>query len=706
LSKTKAYSTEIAVFAFFALLSFLVTFPTIAYLRTYVYARLSGDSHSVIWTIWYKKFFWTETLAPRSFSIVASPFRQNVSYPPPEPLIWYPIYIVSLLTNEIVAYNILAILSFLLSAVAVYYLVFHLTKNRLASIISGVVYAFSPYHFAQSYAHMGLSNIQWLPVYLLFLLRLHEARTVKNAVLCALSFSLIVLSSAYYAYFVFVFTVVLVLLLGMRNLIKVREIRIDSRTLKLTVAILLTLSVMIVPFALPTFYYQYGGSSPHTTASWEVESLTARIWSYTIPAVDNAVFGSLARDFIYTQTNGRYPDEHIDYLGYTALALALLGVMVWLRRKRGGTEEAETEKNISFAVFVCVVMFLIAVFSSAPPFLRISGAQISMPSRYLNMLAPMFRSFVRFGVVAMLAVSVLAGIGAKFLLENINSSKKRVLLGAVLIVMALAEFINVPPSKATDVSPKTVPPVYKWLASKPGDFTIAEYPPPVKMPHKFYAYMFYQRIHRKKLADPSQIPPIDGKDYLYNLLRPGVSNVLSYLGVKYVIVHTNEYRGEGGSVVTLTEEHGLRLAKTFPDTLVYEVAAKPSKVLWIPEEGFFAPEFWGGWENHQEWKWMTNEANLSAINFTGRETYGNLRFLATPLGYSRTLEVFLNKRFLKEVKVSPEAPEVVIEDIRLKPGENDLIFSTSSPPGAIDSFLHNGDVRSATFRLYGFRFEN
>jgi hypothetical protein len=350
-------------------------------------------------------------------------------------------------------------------------------------------------------------------------------------------------------------------------------------------------------------------------------------------------------------------------------------------------------------------MFFVAVIISAPPKLEIAGFELLMPSYYLHETFPMFRAFIRFGIVAMLALSVLAGLGIAALLRRLNSFGKQLFVASLVVALVLIEFLNVPPSKATDVSVSSVPPVYKWLASQPGDFTIAEYPVPVEMPHKFYAYMFYQRIHRRRLADVRQIPFLEGKEHLYNLLRPGVTEVLRYLGVKYVIVHSDEYRSTGGAALTFTAEHGLKLVRVFPNTMVYEVIAEPSKVLWMPEDGFFAPEFWGGWENHQDWVWMKERARLLAVNSTGRETHGDIVFRTRALGVPRILRIKINESE-KELQVPPSVTEVTIRDVRLEPGENNLSFSTTSTAEEIDKYFMNGDRRSATFMLSEFEFRN
>lgn len=709
LNKAKLYSTEIVAVTFFTLLSLIVTFPTILYLRTYAYAQFPGDPHGHLWGNWWMKLAWVSNALVKFCQIISSPFGVYFSKGLETCVVGFPFFLLSLLIDEVFAYNILAILAFLLSAICMYYLVYHFTKHKLASMVSGTIYAFCPYHFAQSYAHIELSSIQLMPLYVLFLFKFYEERTLKNALLCGLSFSLVVLEHGYYAFFMLVFTFIFLFFIFFRSLILQRRLAFNIRRWKMPILSVLFSLALVMPFILPTILRQYVGyspigQSPHLTALWEVESLTATFWNYLLPAPDNPVFGHLVEDFVYTRAKWMYPVNHVDYLGYVPIALALLGIIGWRRGRFAQNDEVDA--RLGWGIPFLVLAFLAAVIISALPSVRVFGIKILMPSYYLHEIAPMFRAFARFGVVAILMLSVLAGIGMKLLLENIRSYWKQLFITFLMITLVLAEFINVPPSKATDVSLRTVPPAYKWLASQPSDFTIVEYPVPAKEWHKYYAWMFYQKVHRKRMADPRAIPALAGKDYLYNLLRPGVSNVLQYLGIKYVIVHTDEYRDEGGSVITLTEEHGLKLVKAFPDTLVYEVVAKPSKILWMPQDGFFAPEFWGGWENYQEWVWMAGKAKLLTVNFAGRETYGDIVFKVDALGVPRTLRLSINGELAADVEVPPFVTTIVVRDVHLKAGENNLIFSTPSQAEEIDKYLHNGDKRAATFMLSEFKFEN
>lgn len=701
--KATVYSTEIKVFCVFALLTAIVTFPVIIHFKTYVYAGLPGDPYAALWDFWWTKISIAPTLSYENCSQIGAPFGIHVPKRA-EPVMNYSTLILSLLFGEIAAYNIMVIAGFLLSAITMYYLAHYFTNNKLASAVSGAIFAFSPYHFAQSYAHLGLSNIQWIPLYFLFLFRLYEKRTFRNSLLYGLSFALVVLGNGYYAFFVAIFTIVFIIFIFLYNLFR-KKVSFHFRRWELFLLSVVFAFALIAPFIIPVAFQQYTGSTTHITELWEVESLTTSFWNYLLPAPDNLILGGVAEDFIYTKTEGRYPVNITDYLGYVAIALGVLGVIGWWRRRKF-IEDDEVNARLGWGVPFLMLAFFTAIIISAHPSMKVFGSNILMPSYYLHEIAPMFRAFARFGIIAMLALSVLAGLGVKRILDMIRNKSTQVIIVAVLTVMMLVEFINVPPSKASYVGDRATPAVYQWLAGQEGDFTIAEYPAPALDWHIFYKSQFYQRVHKKKLADVRNIPSIEYKDYLYNPSNPGVVRVLEYLGVRYVIMHTDQYRNKEFTIPEIQPGTGLKIIKSFPNTLVYEVAAKPSKVFWVNKSGQFSPEFWSKWDDYSDWKWALSEIELIAVNCAGRDSYGDLKFDVASLGYDRRLVVYVNGRLLKEVVITPNSQTIVIEDALLKTGENSVRLTTDSKCDQINSYLHNGDVREAAFRFTGFEHEN
>lgn len=102
-------------------------------------------------------------------------------------------------TTSITAHNLLFIISFFLSGFFMYLLAFKLTKNRLGSLLAGFFYCTTNYLFGRFIiGHGVLFQLQWLPLFFLFLEELMSKPKFKNSLFLGLSLSLIILSSPYY----------------------------------------------------------------------------------------------------------------------------------------------------------------------------------------------------------------------------------------------------------------------------------------------------------------------------------------------------------------------------------------------------------------------------------------------------------------------------------------------------------------------------
>ena len=194
----------------------------------------------------------------------------------------------------------------------------------------------------------------------------------------------------------------------------------------------------------------------------------------------------------------------------------------------------------------------------------------------------------------MLAVSVLAGLGLKFINDRFKRQSTRVLITGLLLGLVLFEFWNWPPYKIIDVS--AAPQVYHWLKQKPDDLVIAEYPLDTDGPNEIYK--FYQTVHGKKIINctiPGSYPNRVAKE-IKELSRPSVAGVLKWMGVRYVLVHRDGYLSTGlikdqDELERIPANPGLRSAGAFfaqecPDKGVdctvetgpidlYEVVASP-----------------------------------------------------------------------------------------------------------------------------------
>jgi hypothetical protein len=172
-SLTRWQETVLLLLAY-TLLTLALTWP----LATQFTATMpdGNDSWRYLWNLWWAKvslldlhtnFFYTTYLY--------YPNGINLYVDTPTPLlgaIGIPLQLLGL--NLVTIYNLLLALSFVIAGYGTYLLVKYLTGNRPAAFVSGIIFAFCPYHFAHMLGHLNIASIQWIPLYVLALFKALE----------------------------------------------------------------------------------------------------------------------------------------------------------------------------------------------------------------------------------------------------------------------------------------------------------------------------------------------------------------------------------------------------------------------------------------------------------------------------------------------------------------------------------------------------
>lgn len=549
---------EFAFLLVYLLLTAVFTYPLIFKFNTSIYGY-PGDPFGAIGGFWQ----WTRS---------GSPLESPGPY-----LLYFCGKWMSMLTNEVFAYNLLLFLSFPLSALAMYLLALEVTKSKYASFVSGLIYSFSLYHLWHGFSHLDLSQTQWLPLYVWSLLKLYRQKNIKWSVITALIYLGMFLTSYYYGYFMLLFTAAFAL--GQFVLRKT-----DFRLVKCYLLVFSLVFFLAVPFVLKA------SQSPQFFAAYrrpfdDLLALSARPWDYLLPSIYHPVYGrfvepiyqaikNLGNDFEYMSA---FLPERMIYLGWTALILAAFGFVRGLKTRY---------RDVVILFGVCLILML---WASGPAFISFDNFKIPFPSFFLYRIFPMFRAYIRLGIVVLLCVSVLAGLGLSFIFDKIRNKKVSVLCFLFSAFLILFELLNFPPFHSTDFS--KMPEVYQWLGEQPGDFIIAEYPrdndtsfdckeitePVVRN----YDYgKFFQRIYEKDLFESEGLD-IEVREKLADLTNPETPKILSSFGVKYVVVHTKEIfelenpldscHGLAIMPKLADDVAGLKLVKEFPRAIVYRV---------------------------------------------------------------------------------------------------------------------------------------
>src|SRR5918999_658149 len=69
--------------------------------------------------------------------------------------------------SPVAAYNVVILTTFPLAAWFGYLLAFDVTRSRLASVVAGLAFAFSPFHVAHAAYHPHIAQVHWIALFML-----------------------------------------------------------------------------------------------------------------------------------------------------------------------------------------------------------------------------------------------------------------------------------------------------------------------------------------------------------------------------------------------------------------------------------------------------------------------------------------------------------------------------------------------------------
>ena len=192
----------VLVFGLLGIVTCALTWPIAVSLDQSFYTH--SDYFSNLWNIWWVRKsvlelgtspYWTDALFfPTGISLATHTLSLANSLPGA---------LLSQLVRpggaggEVVAFNILTLVHFWLSAWVLYLLAYYLTGNRQGSILAGIIYSFCPFH----YYYLPMINIvsmESLPLAMLFLMKTYREGGTRNIVAAAMATALTALSCWYY----------------------------------------------------------------------------------------------------------------------------------------------------------------------------------------------------------------------------------------------------------------------------------------------------------------------------------------------------------------------------------------------------------------------------------------------------------------------------------------------------------------------------
>ncbi len=505
-TRNTQHTLHLAVLSAYLLLTAVMTWPLVTQLTTAIPGD-GFDGWQNYWNQWWIKVALVDRLQnPFQTDLLYYPTGVGLYFHTLNPFNGVTTLPVQLSLGLIPAYNAVVFLSWSLAGYGVYLLVRWLLRtapdrvipnapfaisHSLAAFIAGAIFTFSPFHMAHLLGHMQVMSLQWIPFYLLYLLRaMAQQRTGKSwwrsALLAGGFLTLTGLCDWYFVLYLFFFTGLLLLWeLG----VSARRYGIGKRWLALPlppllagIVMLVILSPLLVPMVREATQFSF-----MVRPTSDLYTLSATMADFLIP---NRLH-TLSRPESFTWPGNQLApvSERTLAIGYTALLLALLALWRSWRASRFW--------------LVCALLFLLLALGPAWHWATITQAAIPeagvtavswTPFALLNATIPFMRisrSVSRYALMVQLSVGVLAGLGIAWLLQR-QGTVTTLLLSSGLLAAVLFESWVAP----FPMSPPDTPAFYQEIAQMNNVGAILNLPMNYDRP----GYLLYQTVHQKPLT--------------------------------------------------------------------------------------------------------------------------------------------------------------------------------------------------------------
>jgi len=338
-----------------------------------------------------------------------------------------------LLTGSVVAAtNSYVLFTIVTSGVAMYLLLWHLTRSVAGSVIGAVVFVCNPYVTARFPDHLILLSLQWVPLIFLFFERFLEKGRRVDGFFLLFFLTCQLLSSLYYAAFLsLVFPIYVVVRLWQTKTHPMRFVNIG---------ILAGSILFIITAALSAhFYLQVFSKEPiNRSLQHSVATYAARVSDYFFTGPNNVLYGGLKErvsEAFPTVVRMGIWSEHNLFWGVTVFALFVMSFfLVW---KTG---------NWGYWL-LCVSLIAFCALMSFGPKIVITDTFVLPGSYtlfyYLDPLLQFIRTTARFAVFVFFFLSIIVSMTVAALLQG-RSLGKQLLISSIILVLILGEYLIKP----------------------------------------------------------------------------------------------------------------------------------------------------------------------------------------------------------------------------------------------------------------------
>jgi hypothetical protein len=454
------------------------------------------------------------------------------------------VIIYKLTNNLITTYNSIILIGFTFGGYSMYLLSNYFHRNFYSSLVAGIIFTFSSFHFAHSGHHLGLSMIGWIPLYLLILFKSQKEQSISYSILGGIFLFLISLTHLYYFVIVILFSLIFVGVFLVKKKEIANKIFIKQISVIMIIGIALTVATSYSVF--------FSDDESNTIQLWQHEMFSVSLENLIMPSpkhtsqslTDYAIMHAIHDLAGSPNVPGVRSIEQAVYLGYAAIILATIALISFRKQ---------------YAWFWASLGGLFLLISLGPElriFNNLTG--IILPERLLYEVIPgwdAIRAPARFIVITNISLAILSSYTIFNLMgKKLFTNKIKYIIVFVIIAILLFDYAHLP----FDTHEIIIPEIYDEIKSDKSNFSILELPLGGYGEQQLMSspvFMFYQTIHEKPIIGGYESKPSNellenqtsyflnifhyyyevnvNREYLSNSALANMKN----LDIKYVIIH-------------------------------------------------------------------------------------------------------------------------------------------------------------------------
>ncbi|MFA6194003.1 MAG: hypothetical protein WC726_04035 [Parcubacteria group bacterium] len=644
-----------------------------------------------------------------------------------------------LIFGRVAGYNLLFFISFILSGFGAYLFALYFTKNKPASLIAGIIFAFAPFHIHNAMStNAGTMHQEWLPFFVLYLFRFFNDLKFRNFVLSGLFLFLI----GFTEHQLLAFTVVFIFFFLVYNLITEPKLFLRGKFWLYAGTSAIVLSVLFFIMFRSLFTIAGSGNNYLDAGLKSAVKYSNDTLSIFVPP-NFHTFWSNAFSHLRNQFERNFDSSFSDYAGYLVMLLSLIAILAVHYFKKNKLPS----KGIWFWLAVTIGFYVL----SLGPYLHYKGVldpPIKMPYWFIYQYLPFYKNIRTVGrlfVFSMLGFSVLAAWGMAFINSKFSKNKNSIseekdsngwelnkrskILYCLAGLIIILEFLAIP-LKTDSLLHSSF---YEKLGQDKEKYSVLEVPGSTD--YDFASRdLVWKSIHQKTTINGFDFARVNKEGYMFQrgtpIIRtllydiPGGSNgndrdivknayyiisseILNFYNIRWVILDKTALKGDpakGDSDLSYSAKayvaSVIKCADVYEDEYLYACKIDQSDV---PEHMFLAMDYSNDhWMGKSESKnglqrWAENGAGMKIVNMTSQTQKSRLNF-NLKIDKPMRLKVFFNGQevFNQYITAITQKQSISAELPNILPGENEIIFGVY----AADNSEIRSDKKSDTARIY------